>query len=122
MLYKMCIISKNYFNVCTLHLVQFIIHTNKCTTYMLIILYIKLNFSSCVCTLYKFTFLNQSEPDFAHSSPLVWKRPYGMYASKIFGHYDLFLSFCRFICHRSQCSSTSHVICGCHVVFEPSDR
>jgi hypothetical protein len=36
-----------------------------------IILYIKL----FVCTLYKFTFLNQSEPNFAHISPLVWKRP-----------------------------------------------
>jgi hypothetical protein len=32
-----------------------------------------------VCTyvwnLYKFTFLNQSEPNFAHVAPLVWKRP-----------------------------------------------
>ena len=36
----MCIISKNYFNVCTLHLVQFIIQTNKCTTYILVIFYI----------------------------------------------------------------------------------
>jgi hypothetical protein len=28
-----------------------------------------------VCTLYKLTFPNQSEPNFAHISPLVWKRP-----------------------------------------------
>jgi len=27
-----------------------------------------------VCTLYKFTFLNRSEPNFAHISALVWKR------------------------------------------------
>jgi hypothetical protein len=25
-----------------------------------------------VCTLHKSTFLNQSEPNFAHGSPLVW--------------------------------------------------
>ena len=35
------------------------------------ILYIKMN----VCTLYKSTFLNRSEPNFAHISPVVWKRP-----------------------------------------------
>jgi len=28
-----------------------------------------------VCTLYKSTFLNRSEPNFAHISPVVWKRP-----------------------------------------------
>ena len=28
-----------------------------------------------VCTLCKSTFLNRSEPNFAHVSPLVWKRP-----------------------------------------------
>ena len=28
-----------------------------------------------VCTLYKCTFLNQSEPNFVHISPFVWKRP-----------------------------------------------
>jgi hypothetical protein len=28
-----------------------------------------------VWNLYKFTFLNRSEPNFAHVSPLVWKRP-----------------------------------------------
>jgi len=43
------------------------------------ILYIKMNVClyvcMYVCTLYKFTFLNRSEPNFAHGSPLVWKRP-----------------------------------------------
>jgi len=28
-----------------------------------------------VCTLYKSTFLNRSEPDFTHISPVVWKSP-----------------------------------------------
>jgi len=28
-----------------------------------------------VWNLHKFTFLNRSEPNFAHVSPLVWKRP-----------------------------------------------
>jgi hypothetical protein len=28
-----------------------------------------------VRNLYKFTFLNRSQPNFAHVSPLVWKRP-----------------------------------------------
>jgi hypothetical protein len=42
-----------------------------------------------VCTLYKFTFLNQSEPNFAHISPIVWKRPKGMYGPKMFIFYLL---------------------------------
>ena len=42
-----------------------------------------------VCTLYKFTFLNRSEPNFAHVSPLIWKRPYGMYGSEILDLFDL---------------------------------
>jgi len=29
-----------------------------------------------VCTLYKFTFLNRSQPNFAHVSPIVWNRGY----------------------------------------------
>ena len=45
-----------------------------------------------VCTLYKFTSLNQSEPNVAHISPLVWKRPYGTYGPTIFDFFDL---FCR---------------------------
>jgi len=28
-----------------------------------------------VWNLYKFTFLNRSEPNFAHISPFVWKSP-----------------------------------------------
>jgi len=42
-----------------------------------------------VCTLYKFTFLNRSEPNFAHVSPLVWKRPYSMYGPEILDLFDL---------------------------------
>jgi len=42
------------------------------------ILYIKMNVCMFVClfvcTLYKSTFLNRSEPNFAHISPVVWKR------------------------------------------------
>ena len=34
-----------------------------------------MNVCMFVCTLYKFTFLNQSEPNFAHISPVFWKRP-----------------------------------------------
>ena len=52
-----------------------------------VVLYIKLNVCLRVCTVYKFTFLNQSEPNFAHTSPLVWKIPQGMYGPKTF---DLF--------------------------------
>jgi hypothetical protein len=44
-----------------------------------IILYIKLKggLFVClfVCTLYKYTFLNRSESNFAHISAFVWKRP-----------------------------------------------
>jgi len=43
-----------------------------------------------VCTLYKSTFLNRSEPNFAHISPLVWKRPLGMYGPKMFELFYLF--------------------------------
>jgi len=32
-----------------------------------------------VCTLYKSTFLNRSEPNFAHISPLVWKRRFSTF-------------------------------------------
>jgi len=46
-----------------------------------------------VCTyvwnLYKFTFLNRSESDFAHVSPSIWKRPYGMYIPQILDLFDL---------------------------------
>jgi len=42
-----------------------------------------------VCTLYKSTFLNRSEPNFAHVSPLVWKRLYGMYGPEIRDFFDL---------------------------------
>jgi len=47
------------------------------------------------CTLYKFTFLNRSEPNFAHISPLVWKRQLGMYEPTIFHVFDTFYLFCR---------------------------
>ena len=43
-----------------------------------------------VYTLHKLTFLNQTEPMFTHISPLVWKRPYGMHAPKIFDLLYLF--------------------------------
>jgi hypothetical protein len=33
---------------------------------------------------YKFTFLNRSEPDFAHIFPLVWRRSSGIYGPTIF--------------------------------------
>jgi hypothetical protein len=57
----------------------------------------------CVCALYKFTFLNQSEPNFAHISPLVWRRLQGMYGPKSF---DLFNFFCRFpVSSRRMCAS-----------------
>ena len=42
-----------------------------------------------VCTLYKSTFLNRSEPNFAHVSPLFWKRPYGMYGPEILDLFEL---------------------------------
>jgi hypothetical protein len=42
-----------------------------------------------VSTLYKSTLLNRSEPNFTHVSPLVWKRPYGMYAHEILDLFDL---------------------------------
>ena len=48
-----------------------------------------------VCTLYKSTFLNRSEPNFAHISPVVWKRSYGMYGPTIFHLSHLFDLFCR---------------------------
>ena len=37
---------------------------------------------------YKFAFLNRSEPNFAHVSPLVWKRPQGMYGPEILDLFD----------------------------------
>ena len=48
-----------------------------------------MNVCMYVCTLYKFTFLNRSEPNFAHVSPLVWKRPYSMYGPEILNLFDL---------------------------------
>jgi hypothetical protein len=48
-----------------------------------------------VFTVYKFTFLNQSEPNFAHISPLVCKRPYGIYGPTILDLFDLFDLFCQ---------------------------
>ena len=42
-----------------------------------------------VWNLYKFTFLNRSKPNFAHVSPLVCKRPYGMYGPEILNLFDL---------------------------------
>jgi hypothetical protein len=60
---------------------------------MLIILYIKIDVCLCVCmfvcTLYKSTFLNRSEPNFAHCSPLVCKRPLGMYGPEILDLFEL---------------------------------
>ena len=52
-------------------------------------------FVSALC---KFTFLNQSEPNFAHISPFAWKRPQGTYCPKMF---DLFYPFFTFV--RSEC-------------------
>jgi len=46
-----------------------------------------------VWNLYKFTFLNRSEPNFAHVSPLVWKRPYDMYWPEILDLFDLSVPF-----------------------------
>ena len=46
-----------------------------------------------VCTLFKSTFLNRSEPNFAHVSPVFWKRPQDTYGPTIFHlphHFDLF--------------------------------
>ena len=42
-----------------------------------------------VWNLYKFTLLNRSEPNFAHVSPLVWKRPYDMYGPEILDLFDV---------------------------------
>jgi len=39
--------------------------------------------------LYKSTFLNRSEPNFAHVSPLVWRRSWGMYGPEILDLFDL---------------------------------
>jgi hypothetical protein len=41
-----------------------------------------------VCTLYKSTFLNRSEPNFAYGSPFVWKRPQGRYRPGILDLFD----------------------------------
>ena len=46
-----------------------------------------------VWNLYKFTFLNRSEPNFAHVSPLVWKRPQGMYVPEILDLSDFWALF-----------------------------
>ena len=46
-----------------------------------------------VWNLYKFTFLSRYEPNFAHVSPLVWKRPYGMYGPEILDLFDLLVPF-----------------------------
>ena len=43
-----------------------------------------------VCTLYKSTFLNRSEPNFAHVSSVVWKRPQDTYGPTIFHLPQLF--------------------------------
>jgi hypothetical protein len=48
------------------------------------ILYIKINVCLFVWNLYKTTFLNRSEPNFAHVSPLVWRRSEGMNGPTIF--------------------------------------
>ena len=42
-----------YFNVCTMHLVQFIILTNKCTTYILYIVYAATKQKTATCCNYK---------------------------------------------------------------------
>ena len=46
-----------------------------------------------VWNLYKFTFLNRSEPNFAHVSPLVRKRPWGMYGPEILYLFGLLAPF-----------------------------
>jgi hypothetical protein len=48
-----------------------------------------------VCTLYKSTSLNRSEPNFAHISPVVWKRTWGIYGPTIFHLSHLFDLFYR---------------------------
>ena len=58
-----------------------------------------------VCTLYESAFLNRSEPNFAHISPVVWKRPYGMYGPTIFHLSPTFSAYfvwsgCRFLRSR----------------------
>ena len=45
-----------------------------------------------VCTLYKFTFLNRSQPNFAHISPMVWKRTLAMYGLTFF-YFSTFSTF-----------------------------
>ena len=45
-----------------------------------------------VWNLHKFTFLNRSEPNFAHFSPLVWRRSYGLTILQLSHLCDL---FCR---------------------------
>jgi hypothetical protein len=67
--------------------------------------------SLLVCTLYKLTFFNQSEPNFAHISPLVWKRPQGMYAPKMF---DLFYLFGRLRRERVPNPRHEMVAGACH--------
>jgi hypothetical protein len=46
--------------------------------------------ASCVCTLYKSTFLKRSPPNFAHVSPLVCRRSLGMCWPTIFYLFGLF--------------------------------
>jgi hypothetical protein len=53
-----------------------------------VILYVKMNVCMYVWNVYKSTFLNRSEPNFAHVSPLVWNRPYGMYVPEILDLFD----------------------------------
>jgi len=48
-----------------------------------------------VWNLYKSTFLNRFEPNFAHVSPLVWRRSSDMYGPTIFQLSHVFDLFCR---------------------------
>jgi hypothetical protein len=68
---------------------------NNLPPYIKGILYIKMNVCLLVWNLYKSTFLNRSEPNFAHVSLLVWRRSYGMYGPTIFQLSHLFDLFCQ---------------------------
>ena len=64
-----------------------------------------------VWNVYKSTFLNLSEPNFVHISPLVWRGSLGMYGPTIFQLSHLFDPFCRkqvLIRGRKMAAGTTH--------------
>jgi hypothetical protein len=62
-----------------------------------------------VCTLYKSTFLNQLEPNWAHGSLLVWKRPQGMYRPEILDLFDLLGPFSLGAAHGHKMAAVATV-------------